>query len=70
MREPRPVTRVELSEKNKTLRLIAAIALLIIGAVGITVGIMSLLNKETGNSGEIICNTCCSSVCSFNQCSF
>lgn len=48
MREPRPVTRVELSEKNKTLRLIAAIALLIIGAVGITVGIMSLLNKETG----------------------
>ncbi len=48
MREPRPVTRVELSEKNKALRLIAAIALLIIGAVGITVGIMSLLNKETG----------------------
>lgn len=48
MREPRPITRVELSEKNKTLRLIAALALLVIGAVGITVGIMSLLNKETG----------------------
>ena len=48
MREPRPVTRVELSEKNKTLRLVAAVLLLIIGAVGITVGIMSLLNKETG----------------------
>lgn len=48
MREPRPITRVELSEKNKTLRLIAALALLVIGALGITVGIMSLLNKETG----------------------
>lgn len=48
MREPRPVTRVELSEKNKTLRLVAAILLLVIGVVGITVGIMSLLNKETG----------------------
>lgn len=48
MREPRPITRVELSEKNKTLRLVAAILLLVIGAIGITVGIMSLLNKETG----------------------
>ena len=48
MREPRPVTRIELSEKNKTLRLVAAILLLVIGAVGITVGITSLLNKETG----------------------
>lgn len=48
MREPRPVTRVELSEKNKNLRLIAAIMLLVIGVLGITVGIMSLLNQETG----------------------
>ena len=48
MREPRPITRVELSEKNKTLRLVAAILLLVIGAIGITVGIMRLLNKETG----------------------
>ena len=48
MREPRPVTRVELSEKNQKLRLIAAILLLVIGAVGITVGIMSLLHKDTG----------------------
>ena len=47
MREPKPITHVELSEKNKTLRLVAAILLLIIGAVGITVGIMRLLNKET-----------------------
>ena len=37
MREPRPITRVELSEKNKTLRLVAAILLLVIGAIGITV---------------------------------
>lgn len=48
MREPRPVTRMELSEKNKKLRLIAAILLLVIGAVGITTGIMSLLNQDTG----------------------
>lgn len=48
MREPRPITHVELSEKNKRLRLIAAIALLVIGAVGITLGITQLLNQETG----------------------
>lgn len=48
MRELNPITRVELSEKNKTLRWIAAIALFVIGAVGITVGIMGLLNQETG----------------------
>lgn len=48
MREPRPVTRVELTEQNKTLRLIAVILLLVIGAVGITVGIMNLLNQDTG----------------------
>lgn len=48
MREPNPITRIELSEKNKALRWIAVIALLVIGAVGITAGIMSLLNKETG----------------------
>ena len=48
MREPRPIQRVELSEKKKKLRLIAAIALLVIGVVGITVGNMSALNKDTG----------------------
>lgn len=48
MREPKPITRVEISEKNQTLRIVAAVLLLVIGAVGITVGIMSLLNKETG----------------------
>lgn len=48
MREPRPITRLEISEKNKTLRIVAAVLLLVIGAIGITTGIMSLLNKETG----------------------
>lgn len=48
MREPRPVTRVEVSDKNRTLRIIAAILLLVVGALAITSGIMSLLNKDTG----------------------
>lgn len=48
MREPRPISRVEISEKNTTLRIIAAVLLLVIGAIGITVGITSLLNKDTG----------------------
>lgn len=48
MRNLRPVTRVELSEQNKTLRLVAVILLLVIGAVGITAGIMNLLNQESG----------------------
>lgn len=48
MREPNPINRMELSEKNTTQRWIAVIALLVIGVVGITAGIMSLLNKETG----------------------
>ena len=48
MREPKPINKIELSEKNTTLRWIAVFALLIIGVVGITVGIMNLLNKETG----------------------
>ena len=51
MREPRPVNRVEISEQNKTLRLIAAIALLVIGALGITVGVMNALRKDTGWQG-------------------
>lgn len=51
MREPRPVTRVEISEKNKGLRLIAAIALLVIGVAGITVGIMSALKQDNGWQG-------------------
>ena len=48
MREPKPVIRAEVTEKNRTVRIIAAIVLLVIGAVAITSGIMSLLNKDTG----------------------
>ena len=48
MREPRPVIRAEVSDKNRTLRIIAAVVLLVIGAVAITAGIMSLLNKDVG----------------------
>lgn len=48
MREPKPINRIEISEKNTTLRWIAVLALLVIGVLGITVGIMNLLNKETG----------------------
>lgn len=48
MREPRPIQRVELSEKNKSLRLIAAIALFVIGIVGITLGITRALKQDTG----------------------
>ena len=39
---------MELSEKNKSLRLIAAIALFVIGVVGITLGITRALNQDTG----------------------
>ena len=48
MREPKPIQRMELSEKNKTLRIIAAIALFVIGVVGITVGIKSALSQDSG----------------------
>ena len=48
MREPKPVIRAEVTEKNRIVRIIAAIVLLVIGAVAITSGIMSLLNKDTG----------------------
>lgn len=48
MREPKPIIRAEVSEKNRTIRIIAAVAFLIVGALAITSGIMSLLNKDTG----------------------
>ena len=48
MREPRRITRVELSGKNHKLRWIAVIALFLIGVIGITVGFMNLLNKDAG----------------------
>ena len=48
MREPRPVIRAEVTEKNKTLRIIAAVVLLVIGIVALTSGFMSLLGKDPG----------------------
>lgn len=48
MREPKPVQRVELTEKNRKLRIIAAVALLVIGLVGIGVGITQALGREPG----------------------
>ena len=48
MREPRPVTRIEVSEKNKKIRQILIIVLLAVAVVAITTGIMSVLNKDTG----------------------
>lgn len=48
MNEPRPITRIEVTEKNRTLRIIVAIVLAVIGAIGITSGIMTALNRETG----------------------
>ena len=48
MREPKPVIRAEVNDKNRTLRIIVAVVLLVIGAIAITSGVMSLLNKDVG----------------------
>ena len=48
MKDQRPVNRVEISEKNTKLRWIAAIALFVIGVIGITVGITSALKQDRG----------------------
>lgn len=48
MREPRPITHVEVNEKNRTLRIILAVVLLIIGVVALTIGFTTLLSRETG----------------------
>ena len=48
MREPRPITHIEVTEGNKKLRMVLIVALLVIGAMALTAGIMSLLNKDTG----------------------
>lgn len=48
MREPRPVIRAEVTEKNKTLRIVAAVVLLVIGIIALTSGFMSLLGKDPG----------------------
>ena len=48
MREPRPVIRAEITDKNKTLRIIAAAILLLIGIIALTSGFMKLLGQEPG----------------------
>ena len=48
MREPRRITNIEVSEGNKKLRMVLIVILLVIGAVSLTAGIMSLLHKDTG----------------------
>ena len=48
MRDPRPITRVEVSEKNRKVRIIVAIVLLIIGASALASGFVMFLNKDTG----------------------
>lgn len=47
-RNPAPVKKVELSEKNIVIRIIAVIVLLVIGALGITYGISQLTSKTSG----------------------
>lgn len=48
MREPRPITHVEVSEKNRKARIIAAVVLLVIGAVSLATGFVRFLNKDSG----------------------
>ena len=48
MREPRPITRVEVSEKNRKARIIAAVILLVVGAVSLATGFVRFLNKDSG----------------------
>lgn len=48
MREPRPITHVEVSEKNRKVRIIAAVVLLVIGAAALASGLIQFLNKDVG----------------------
>jgi len=48
MRDPNRITRVEISEKNKKLRIILIAVLLAVGFVAIGAGFMGLLNRDTG----------------------
>ena len=48
MKEPKPITHIEVNEGNKKLRVVLAIILLVIGSIALTAGIMGLLNKDTG----------------------
>ena len=48
MREPKPITRIEVTEGNRKLRIVLIVVLLVIGAVALTSGFMSLLGKDAG----------------------
>lgn len=48
MREPNRINHIEISEKHRKLRWILVVALLVIGIFGIGVGLMRLLNRDTG----------------------
>ena len=44
----KPVTKIELSEEHRTLRIVLAVGFLVIGVAAIVVGLVSLLNTENG----------------------
>ena len=44
----KPVTKIELSEEHRTLRIVLAVGFLVIGVAAIIVGLVSLLNTENG----------------------
>lgn len=48
MREPNRINHIEISEKHRKLRWILVIALLVIGIAGIGIGLMRILNRDTG----------------------
>lgn len=48
MREPKPITRIEVTEGNRKLRIVLIVVLLVIGAVALTSGFMSLLGRDAG----------------------
>ena len=48
MREPNRINHIEISEKHRKLRWILVVALLVIGIFGIGVGLMRILNRDTG----------------------
>ena len=57
MREPKPITRIEVTEGNRKLRIVLIVVLLVIGAVALTSGFMSLLGKDAGWKNVEVSNT-------------
>ena len=48
MKDPKPVTRIEVTEGNKKLRVVLIVVLLAVGLGALTSGFMSLLGKDAG----------------------